>query len=93
MSKSDLVNAVVKATGMSRSAVDQAVSATLDEITNTLAEGGEVQLIGFGKFSVVSRGPSRGRNPRTKEVIDIPGSRRPVFKAGQKLKKAVNGSA
>ena len=58
-------------------------------ITTALKEGDKVQLVGFGSFEVKSRAARTGRNPRTKEVVEIPASKVPVFKAGKALKDAV----
>ena len=58
-------------------------------ITTALKEGDKVQLVGFGSFEVKNRAARTGRNPRTKEVVEIPASKVPVFKAGKALKDAV----
>ena len=63
--------------------------AAIDVITAALADGDKVQLVGFGSFEVKSRAARTGRNPRTKEVVEIPASKVPVFKAGKALKDAV----
>jgi len=55
-----------------------------------LAEGEKVQLVGFGTFEVRERAAREGRNPRTKEVIQIPASKVPVFKPGKDFKDLVN---
>ena len=70
----------------------QAVDAVLDTITQVLADGGEVNFTGFGKFGVAERGPRQGVNPRTGERIFIPGGKVPRFSAGSGLKKKVKGS-
>ena len=90
MNKNDLIAAVAESTGFSRPDAAQAVQAVLDAITNNLANGGEVRLVGFGNFSVAHRAAGKGRNPRTGETIDIPESRQPKFKAGKALKDAVS---
>ena len=68
----------------------QAVDATFDAITDSLKNGTEVKIIGFGNFSVAKRAASTGRNPRTGETIKIAASKTPKFKAGKGLKDAVN---
>ena len=68
-----------------------AVDAVLDAITDVLADGGEVNFTGFGKFGVAERGPRQGVNPRTGERIFIPGGKVPRFSAGSGLKKKVKG--
>ena len=59
-------------------------------VISALAEGNEIQLIGFGNFSVAEVAAKAGRNPRTGEVIQIKAYRQARFKVGQKLKDAVN---
>ncbi len=90
MNKNDLVAAVADGTGLSKADSTKAVDGVFDAITETLREGTEVRLVGFGTFSVVDRKASEGRNPRTGEKIQIAASRQPKFKAGQALKDAVN---
>lgn len=90
MNKQDLIAAVADAAGLSKNDATSAVDATLDVITNTLAGGGEVRLVGFGTFSTSRRAASTGRNPRTGEAIQIPASTQAKFKAGKAMKDAVN---
>lgn len=89
MNKTELIAATAEKAGMTKKDAERAVSAALDAITATLAEGGRVQLSGFGIFEVKSREARTGRNPRTKETIQIPASKNPVFKASSALKAAV----
>ena len=89
MNKAELIAAVAAAAEISKKDAEIAVSATLDTITNALKEGDKVQLVGFGSFEVKNRAARTGRNPRTKEVVEIPASKVPVFKAGKALKDAV----
>ena len=63
----------------------------VDAITESLVQGEKVQLVGFGSFEVKARSARMGRNPHTKEPIEIPASRIPVFKAGKALKDTVAG--
>ena len=90
MNKTDLINAVADASGLSKSDAGGAVEAVLDSISGALKAGDSVALIGFGTFSVKSRNARVGRNPRTGEAIDIKASKIPAFKAGKALKDAVN---
>ena len=90
MNKNDLVAAVSASTGISKSDGANAVDSILDSIASALKSGDEVRLTGFGTFSVTHRKASEGRNPRTGEVIQIPASKQPKFKAGKGLKDAVN---
>ena len=90
MNKNDLVATVSDNAEISKSDSAKAVDAVFDAITDSLKGGGEVRLVGFGTFSTSQRRASKGRNPRTGEVIDIPASIQPKFKAGKSLKEAVN---
>ena len=89
MNKADLINAVAAAAEVSKKDAEAVISATLDAITAALTEGDKVQLVGFGSFEVKKRAARIGRNPKTKESIEIPASVVPVFKAGKALKDAV----
>ena len=68
---------------------EAAVTAALDVISAALAEGDEVRLVGFGTFEVKKRAARTGRNPKTKEPVEIPASKVPAFKPGKALKDAV----
>ena len=89
MNKAELVAAVAEKTGLSKKDSEKAVNAAFDAISETLVEGGKIQLVGFGSFETKARNARVGRNPRTKEEIEIPASRIPTFKAGKALKDAV----
>ena len=89
MNKAELINAVAATAEVSKKDAEAVVSATLDAITAALTEGEKVQLVGFGSFEVKKRAERIGRNPKTKESIQIPASKVPVFKAGKALKDAV----
>lgn len=90
MNKTELVAAVAEKTGASKKDTEKAVSAVFDTITNALVAGDKVSLVGFGAFEVKERPARTGRNPRTKEEIEIAASRAASFKAGKALKDAVN---
>ena len=89
MNKAELVSAVAEKTGMSKKDSEKAVNAAFDTITEALAAGDKVQLVGFGSFEVKKRAARIGRNPKTKEEIEIPASRVASFKVGKALKEAV----
>ena len=89
MKKSELASAVSGATGISKRETERVINATLAAITATLRDGDKVALIGFGTFEVKKRAARLGRNPRTKEVVEIPASVAPTFKPGKALKDAV----
>lgn len=90
MNKSELIAAVAEKADISKKDADKAVAAVLDAITESLTAGDKVQLVGFGTFEVRARAARTGRNPRTKETIQIAASKLPVFKAGKALKDAVD---
>ena len=89
MNKADLVAAVAEKTGISKKDSEKAVNAAFDAITEALVAGDKVQLVGFGAFETKERSARVGRNPKTKEEIQIPASRVPAFKAGKALKDAI----
>ncbi len=90
MNKMDLVDAVAKATKLSKKDSEGALAAVLDTITDALARDEKVVLVGFGTFEVRKRAARKGRNPSTKEEIKIPASKAPVFRAGKGLKDKVD---
>ncbi len=90
MNKAELIDAVAEGADISKAAATRAVDTMLDQITNTLKNGDQVTLVGFGTFAVKPRAARTGRNPRTGETINIPASNNPSFKAGKALKDAVN---
>lgn len=89
MNKAELIAAVAEKTALSKKDSEKAVNAALEVITEALVGGDKVQLVGFGGFEVKERGARIGRNPMTREEIQIPASRVPAFKAGKALKDAV----
>lgn len=90
MNKRELVEAVAGGTGMSRSAVAEALDAVLEAVAASLAAGEPVSVPGFGTFDVRERGARTGRNPRTGEAIEIAASRAPAFRAGKALRDRLN---
>ena len=89
MNKAELVAAVAEKTALSKKDSEKAVNAAFEAITAALVGGDKVQLVGFGAFEVKERNARVGRNPKTKEEIQIPASRVPVFKSGKALKDVV----
>ena len=90
MTKAELINAVAQKTGLSKKDSEKAVVAVIDSISETLAAGEKVALVGFGTFEVKELAAREGINPRTKEKIEIPASKLPSFKAGKGLKEIVS---
>ena len=89
MNKVELIASVAEKAGLSKKDAEKAVSAILDSVVEAVASGDKVQLVGFGTFEVRNREARTGRNPRTKETIQIPASKQPVFKAGKAFKDEV----
>lgn len=89
MNKTELIAAAAEKAGVSKKDAERVLNAAIDTVTAELAEGGRVQLSGFGIFEVKERQARVGRNPRTKEAIEIPATRQPVFKASKALKDTV----
>ena len=90
MNKSELIEAVADAAGLTKADAGRAIDATVAAITDTLSKGDSLSLIGFGTFSISERAARTGRNPRTGEAIQIKAAKLPKFKAGKALKNAVN---
>lgn len=89
MNKTELAAVVAAKTELSRKNAEKAVSAVLEAISEALAAGEKVQLIGFGTFEVREREARTTVNPRTHEPVAIPAGAVPAFKAGQTLKNKV----
>ncbi|MXP40324.1 integration host factor subunit beta [Altererythrobacter soli] len=70
--------------------IEQVVSIFFDEIAKRLAEGGRVELRGFGAFSTREREARTGRNPRTGEAVEVPAKRVPYFKPGKEMRERLN---
>ena len=90
MNKSELINAIAAA-GLSKKDAGIALNAAVTAVSEALAKGESVQLVGFGTFSVKERAAREGRNPRTGEIVRIAAAKSPAFKAGKALKDKVNG--
>ena len=89
MTKDEIIQAIVKKTGISKTQATECLTVILDEIGKSLSRGEEVVLTGFGKFKVSQRKERQGRNPKTGETLTIPAKKSPVFRAGKVLKDAV----
>lgn len=89
MTKAELVAEVAAKSGLSKKDAEKALTGVIDTITETLAKGESIQLVGFGTFEVRERSARTGVNPRTKEKIEIAATKAPAFKAGRHLKDAV----
>lgn len=90
MNKTELIAAIAAKTGETKKDAEATLNAFVNVVSETLAKGDKVQLVGFGSFEVRKRAARKGRNTQTKEEIKIPASKAPVFKAGKALKDLVN---
>jgi Bacterial nucleoid DNA-binding protein len=90
VNKTELIARVAEKTSLTKKAAGDAVEAVLDTISEALASGEKVTIVGFGTFEVRDRAARRGVNPATGEAIEIPASRVPAFKAGKSLKEKVS---
>jgi DNA-binding protein HU-beta len=90
MNKTELIAAVAAKAGLSKKDAERVVNATIESITESLVKGDKVNVSGFGIFEVKTREARVGRNPRTKETIQIPATRLPVFKASKALKDSIS---
>lgn len=90
MNKSELIEHIAKSAGINKTQATAALQAVETGVIDTLANGGQVTLTGFGTFKVNDRAARTGRNPKTGEEIHIAATKAPVFKAGKAFKEAVN---
>lgn len=91
MNKSELIASIAEKSELTKKDAEAALNAFMQTIEETLIKEEKVQLVGFGTFEARHRKARDGRNPRNpEEVIKIPASIAPVFKAGKSLKEAVN---
>ena len=89
MNKTELIAVASQAAGMTKKDTERVLNAALDAITASLVNGEKVQLSGFGTFEIKDREARVGRNPHTKESVEIPATTVPVFKASKVLKDTV----
>ncbi len=90
MNKAELIAAVAEKAELSKKDAEKAVKALTDVISEELVKGEKIPLVGFGTFEVSERAAREGRNPKSGEVMNIPASKTPKFKAGKALKDMVN---
>ena len=90
MKKAELITEVAERSEMQKKDVETVLKNFTEVVRDELVNGGKVQLVGFGTFEVTERKARVGKNPATKEEIQIPASKSPKFKAGKALKDAVN---
>ena len=89
MNKTELITLAAQSAGMARKDAERVINAAIDAVTAALVNGDKVQLSGFGSFEVKDREARMGRNPHTKEAVEIPATKVPVFKASKALRDIV----
>ena len=90
VNKSELITSIAEKSKLTKKDAEAALKGIIESIEETLEKGEKVQLVGFGTFETRARAARMGRNPRTKEEIQISASTVPVFKAGKEFKDIVN---
>ena len=90
MNKTEIIEAMADSADISKAAAGRALDGMVEAIVNSMKQGEQVSLVGFGTFSVRDRAAREGRNPQTGETIQIKASKIPSFKAGKGLKDALN---
>lgn len=90
MNKTELIDAIVRESGVTKKDSEAVLNAFINTVTKTLKKGDKIQLVGFGTFEVSKRAARTGRNPQTGNEIKIAASKSPKFKPGKALKDAVN---
>ena len=90
MNKNELIEIIAQSADISKNAASRTLDAFVDSVTKSLQEGEDVVLVGFGSFTTSQRAARTGRNPQTGDAMQIPAATVARFKAGKKLKDAVN---
>ena len=90
MNKTELIAAMAENAELSKKDTEKALKAFVDVVSDELVKGEKIQIVGFGTFEVVERKEREGKKPGTDEIITIPASKSPKFKAGKPLKDKVN---
>ncbi|WP_008313254.1 HU family DNA-binding protein [Leptolyngbya sp. PCC 6406] len=93
MNKGELVDKVTEKTDVTKKQADAVLTAAIDAIIETVAEGEKVTLVGFGSFEPRQRKEREGRNPKTGETMVIPATTVPAFSAGKQFKEKVAATA
>ncbi|RCL00789.1 MAG: DNA-binding protein HU-beta [Candidatus Tokpelaia sp. JSC188] len=90
MNKNELISSIAERAGLSKAKAAEAIDAFVTSIINTLSEGGDIRIPGFGTFEILHRKATKGRNPLTGAEIQIPSRKVPKFSAGKLMKESVN---
>lgn len=89
MNKGELVDKVAEKASVTKKQADAVLTAAIDSIIEAVSNGDKVTLVGFGSFEPRDRKPREGRNPKTGEAMQIPGTKVPAFSAGKLFKEKV----
>jgi DNA-binding protein HU-beta len=89
VNKAELIDSISELSGLTKRESTNALDSLTKTITSELAKGGDIALVGFGRFHVADQAARVGRNPRTGEALEIPARKRVAFKAGLSLKSAL----
>ena len=89
MNKGELIKEISEKSGITAKDMEKTINAFVEVVTESMAKGNDINLIGFGTFSVAKRAARIARNFKTKEIINVPASKTVKFKIGKKLKDAV----
>lgn len=90
MNKTELVKVVAEKADLTQAVAADAVNAMVDAIVESLVEGNEVAILGFGSFKVTDRPARTARNPQTGEMVEVPESKAVSFKVSKALKEKLN---
>ena len=90
MNKTDLIEALSKELNLSLRTTTGIISTIIDSMTNALANGDNIEIRGFGSFTIKHYEPYTGRNPKTGKEVEVKAKKLPFFKVGKDLKEAVN---
>ncbi len=90
MNKTELIEAIVKESGLKKKDAEAGLAAFIEVVEKALAKGDKVQLVGFGTFEAKKRAAREGRNPKTGATIKIKASKYPAFSAGKAFKDKLN---
>ena len=90
MNKKELISLMAEKSSLTKANTENALNAFIETVEECLSNGDSIQLIGFGTFLVKERAARKGRNPRTKEEIEIPATKAPAFKPGKDFKEKIN---
>jgi len=90
MTKAELIDEVADQATLTKKETELIINTVFDNVTAAHTHGDKVELRSFGSFRIRERHSRRGRNPKTGDVVSVPGKRVPFFKVGKRLRELVN---